>query len=186
MPFTINTGSLDGLSAAVHAIRDEVSTTRVLVDGVVAGTPAASKALVLNSAGGIGAFRETGRNLRTQAAPAAKTVTAALTAAEIMSGLITANEGTTNPATYTMPIGSLIETALLAAFPGLATHDSFDFTIVNISTVAGEDVTVEGDTGTTAIGNMTIASNAAVTDQSWGTFRVRRTAANTYSFYRIG
>jgi hypothetical protein len=38
MPFTINTGSLDGLSAALHAVRDEVSATRALVDDVVAGT----------------------------------------------------------------------------------------------------------------------------------------------------
>lgn len=156
------------------------------LSGVTAGTPLASKALVLDSALGIGAFRQTGRNLRTQATPAAKTTTTTLTAAEIMAGLITANQGAAGAATYTMPLGTDLETALIAAFPGLANDDSFDVTIVNISTNAAEDVTVAGNTGTTAVGNMTIASNAAVTDQAWGTFRFRRTSANNYSFYRIG
>ena len=153
---------------------------------VTAGTPEASKALVLNSALGIGAFRETGRNLRKQAAAAAKTTSTTLTAAEIMAGLITANQGAAGAATYTLPLGADLETALIAVFPGLANDDSFDFTIVNISTNAAEDVTVAGDTGMTAVGNLTIASNAAVADQAWGTFRVRRTGANAYSFYRVG
>lgn len=156
-----------------------------VLDGVTPGTAAPGKANVLDSAGGLTAFRS-GRNLRTQGAPAAKTVTATLTAAEIIAGLLTANPGGSAVATYTMPLGTDIETALLALFPGLATGDSFDFSITNISTDAAEDVTVAGNTGTTAVGNMTIASNAAVTDQAWGTFRVRRTGANAYSFYRIG
>src|SRR5574341_156151 len=118
--------------------------------------------------GTIGPVRETGRNLRKQAAPAAKTTTTTLTAAEIIAGLLTANQGGAGAATYTMPLGTDLETALLALFPGLSNDDSFDFTIVNISTNATEDVTVAGNTGTTAVGNMTIASNAAVTDQAWG------------------
>ena len=170
------------LATGVTASAAEIN----VLDGVTPGTPIASGALVTDAAVGVGAFRETGRNLRVQAAPAAKTTTTTLTAAEIMAGLLTANQGAAGAATYTLPLGSDLETALLVAHPGLATNDSFDFTIVNISTNAAEDVTVAGNTGTTAVGNMTIASNAAVTDQAWGTFRVRRTGANTYSVYRIG
>lgn len=117
------------------------------------------------------------------AAPAAKTTTATLTAAELLGGLITANQGAAGAATYTTPTGTQVQAALPTDF---ATGDSFDFSIVNISTNAAEDVTVAGDTGMTAVGNMTIASNAAVGDQAWGTFRVRKTGNNAFSFYRIG
>lgn len=115
-------------------------------------------------------------------APVAKTTTTTLTAAEILGRLITANQGGGAAATYTMPLGTDLE----AAFPTLGINEAFEFTIVNISTVAAEDVTVAGNTGMTAVGNMTIASNAAVADQAWGTFRVRKTAPATFSFYRVG
>jgi hypothetical protein len=157
----------------------------VALTGITAGTPAASKALVLNSALGIGAFRETGRNLRTQAAPTALTVSATLTAAAMIAGLVTGNQGAAGAATYTTDTGTLIETALLAAFPGLANDDSFDFTVINISTVAAETITIAaGASGVTLVGDMTLAA-VAVGDESSGTFRVRRTAANTYSIYRL-
>lgn len=155
-----------------------------VLDGVVAGTPAASKAVVLNSAVGIGAFRETGRNLRKQAAQAAKTTSVTLTAAEIMAGLITGNQGGGAAATYTLPLATDLETALLAAHPGLANEDSFDFTIINISTVAAEIITLATNTGWTLVGDLTIAPLIAG-DQSCGTFRVRRTAADTYTAYRL-
>lgn len=187
----ITVKNADGTETAISltelaALNDIAAADLAKIDGITNGTAAAGKALVADANVGVGAFRESGRNLRKQAAPAAKTTTTTLTAAEIMAGLLTANQGAAGAATYTMPLGTDLETALIAAFPGLQNDDSFDFTIVNISTVAAEDVTVAGNTGTTAVGNMTIASNAAVTDQAWGTFRVRRTAADTYSFYRIG
>ena len=116
-------------------------------------------------------------------APAAKTTSATLTAAEILGGLLTAAQGASGAATYTMPTGTDLQAALPTDF---TTGDSFDFSIVNISTDAAEDVTVAGGVGTTAVGNMTIASNAAVGDQAWGTFRVRKTGTNAFSFYRIG
>ncbi len=172
--------------AELKSINDLAGADLAKIDGITNGTPAAAKALVLDANLGIGAFRQTGRNLRTQAAPAAKTTTTTLTAAEIIAGLLTANQGGGAAATYTMPLGTDLETALIAAHPGLQNDDSFEFTIVNISTNAAEDVTVAGNTGTTAVGNMTIASNAAVADQAWGTFRVRRTGQNLYSFYRVG
>lgn len=116
-------------------------------------------------------------------APAAKTTTTTLTAAEILGGLLTANQGAAGAASYTAPLGTDLAAALPTDF---ATGDSFDFTIVNISTNAAEIVTVVGNTGTTAVGNMTIAANGATTSQAWGTFRVRQTGSGTFSFYRIG
>ncbi len=157
-----------------------------VLDSAVAGTPAASKALVADANVGVGSHREKGTNLYKQAAPAAKTTAVTLTAAEIFAGLLTANQGGGAAANYQMPAGADIETALLAAHAGLQNDDSFDFTIVNISANAAEDITLTTNTNITLVGNVTIASNAAVTDQAWGTFRVRRTAANTYSVYRVG
>lgn len=156
------------------------------IDGITNGTPAASKALVADANIGVGAFRETGRNLRKQAAPAAKTVAVTLTAAEIMAGLLTANQGGAAAANYTLPLATDLETALVAAHPGLQNDDSFDFALVNISTVAAEDITIVTNTGWTLAGNMVVASNDAATSISWGMFRARRTGANAYSLYRIG
>jgi hypothetical protein len=129
-----------------------------------------------------GAVRTLSVALYTQSAPAAKTTTTTLTAAELLGGLITANQGAAGAATYTMPLG----TDLAAALPAdLAVGDSFQFSIINISTNAAEIVTVAGNTGTTAVGNMTIAANGATTSQSSGTFVVRNTGAGTFSFYKI-
>lgn len=167
--------SLNNLSAASLA----------KINGVTNGTPAAGKALVADASVGIGAFRFSARNLQKQAAPAAKTTAVTLTAAEIMVGLITANQGGAAAANYTLPLASALETALLLVHPGLANDDSFDFALVNISTVAAEDITVVTNTGMTLVGSMVVASNAAATDISSATFRVRRTGANAYSVYRL-
>lgn len=169
--------------AELAALNDLVAADLQKIDGITNGTPANSKALVLNASLGIGAFRETGRNLRTQAAAAAKTTSVTLTAAEIIAGLLTGNQGAAGAATYTLPLGTDIETALIASFPGLANDDSFDFSIINISTVAAEIITVATNTGLTLVGDLTIAPVIAG-DQSSGTFRCRRTAANTYTVYR--
>lgn len=123
-----------------------------------------------------------------QGAPTAMTTTATISSAAILGRLITASQGGSAAATYTMPTGAVFAAAADAVLGtgNWPTNYAIEFTIVNISTDASEDVTVAGATGMTAVGNTTIASNAAVGDQAWGTFRVRRTAAATFSFYRVG
>lgn len=126
-------------------------------------------------------------NFRYQADPVAMTTTATVTTAAMLGGLITANQGAAGAATYTLPTGAVFDAAATAALKRkIKINDAFTFTIVNISTNGAEDVTVAGGTGMTAVGNMTIASNAAVADQAWGTFLVRKTAEETFSFYRVG
>lgn len=172
--------------AELAAVNNVGATDLQKIDGITNGTPAASKALVLNSALGIGAFREAGRNLRTQAAQAAKTTSVTLTAAEIMAGLITGNQGGGAGATYTLPLATDLETALLAAHPGLANDDSFDFHVINISTVGAEDITIATNTGWTLVGSMLVIEQAAGNPGgSNGMFRARRTGANAYTLYRI-
>ena len=116
-------------------------------------------------------------------APAALTTTTAITAAQVVGGLITANQGGAGAATYTFPTGTQLAAALPAAF---TTGDSFYFHAVNISTNAAEDVTFAGDTGTTMVGNVTMAANSGVTELSWATFLIRMTGANAFSLYRVG
>ena len=120
----------------------------------------------------------------TQAAPAAKTTSTTLTAAELLGGLITGNQGAAGAAAYTLPLATDLETALLALRPDLVNNDAFDFGVINISTVAAETITMTTNTGWTLVGDMVLAANATG-DESVGRFRARRTAANTYTLYRV-
>ncbi len=112
----------------------------------------------------------------------AMTTTATISTAAILGGMITANQGAAGAATYTLPTGTILSAALPST---LAVGGSVDFTIVNISTNAAEDVTVAGDTGTTMKGNLFIPSNDANTTHSFGTFRAIKTGTNTFDVYRV-
>lgn len=121
-----------------------------------------------------------------QGAPAAKTTSTTLTAAELLGFLLTSNQGAAGAATYTLPLASDLETAFAAAKGALAVNDGFDFTVINISTNAAEDATIATNTGWTLVGNMVVESNEATAQKGpQGTFRVRRTAANAYTLYRV-
>lgn len=116
-----------------------------------------------------------------QSAPTALTTTATLTAAQLATKLFTANQGGGAAATYTLPTGTLMD----AAFGNFRTDSAFDFSLVNISTVAAEDVTIAAGTGWTVVGSMVVASNDAATSISAGTFRARKTGTATWTLYRI-
>ncbi len=75
-----------------------------------------------------------------------------------------------------------MQSALPADF---ATNDSFDFSIINTSTVDAEDATLGAATGFTIVGSSDIPAHSAATIQSSGLFRARKTAANTFVAYRI-
>ncbi len=116
-----------------------------------------------------------------QGAPAAKTTSATLTAAEVKTGIITVNQGAAGASAQQLPDG----TAMDAAFPDAAVGDAFDFSVINISTVAAESASLTTNAGWTLVGNMDIAANNAATTKSAGRFRARRTAAATWSLYRL-
>lgn len=119
--------------------------------------------------------------LETQIAPTALTTSVTLTAAQLSVGLLTSNQGAGGAPTYTLPTGTLMD----ATFTNCKVDSSFDFSLVNISTVAAEDATIAAGTDFTVVGSMVVASNAAATDKSAGRFRARRTATNTWVLYRI-
>lgn len=117
----------------------------------------------------------------TQGAPTAKTVTAAITAAELVTGIITTT-GATGPSVHQLPTGTL----LLAACPGFAPNDSFDFSIINTGTGANDDATITVNTDVTIVGNPTAGSLTDATIISGSArFRARYTTGVTWIVYRI-
>ena len=87
---------------------------------------------------------------------------------------------TTAAATYTLPTATACE----AEFSSFATDDAFDFSIVNVATGATFIITVAAGAGWTLSGSARVDANAG-TAQAQGRFRARRTAANTFTLYRI-
>ena len=117
-----------------------------------------------------------------QPAPAATTNTATLTAAELLTGIISGTP--TAAAIYTLPTGALLETALLAIHPGLANDDAFDFSVINHG-AAGFTITLAGAAGFVVTGGGSRIVQDSTTATSAGRFRVRRTGANAYQLYRL-
>lgn len=190
IPYEVGSGVVSAATQRQNALRNITGSATftiaqfTVLDNVTAGTAAASKALVLDANKQVGQFVNSLGYIK-QAAPAAKTTSTTLTAAELLGRLLTGNQGGGAAATYTLPLATDLETAIAAQVP--AQNDlAFDWTLINLSVVAAEDITIATNTGWTLVGKMTVESNDAVTSDARGTFRVRRTAANTYTLYRVG
>jgi|GEM_PF-846727 len=118
-----------------------------------------------------------------QGAPTAKTTSATLTAAEVLAGIITVNQGAGATSALTLPLATAMDTAL----PGFAAGDAFDFSVINISTVDAEDASVATNTGWTLVGSMDVPANnsSSVTNNCSGRFRARKTGAGAWTLYRL-
>lgn len=116
-----------------------------------------------------------GLQFGTQAAPVAKTTSGTLTAANLLVGMVTVNQGAGANSNQQLPLGSAMQTALPSTF---GTNNYFDFSIVNTG-AASETATLTVNT------NFTIEGGAVVQPSASATFRVRKTAANTFVAYRI-
>lgn len=114
-------------------------------------------------------FNSSGVSLTAQGAPASITTTATLTGAQVLGGLINTT-GTTY--TVTMPLGTSLDTALV----GCPTDFAFNFSVIN---TASGTITMAVNTGITSLGSLSISTGTSAT------YRVRKTAANTFVMYRI-
>jgi hypothetical protein len=124
-----------------------------------------------------------GLQFGTQAAPVAKTVTGTLTAANLLVGIITVNQGAGEISTQTLPTGTQMEAALPATF-GVDSY--FDFSIINTSTVDAEDAALASPGASfTIVGSADIPAHSGITIPSSARYRVRKTATNTFVAYRI-
>lgn len=95
---------------------------------------------------------------------------ATLTIAELLTGIIEYTGGVAN---LTLPTGANIDAGILS---GLAANRAFDFCVIN--TGAGT-ATILTAAGLTLVGTMTVAAGESAQ------LRVRKTAANTFTVYRI-
>jgi phage tail protein X len=130
-----------------------------------------------NGAGGyqVGPGNRAETVMGAMAAPQTATATATLTAAQIVNQMLVANPGT-SAATYTLPLGTAIDTAV----PNATVGSTFDLAIVNIGTSSGA-VTLAVNTGVTDGGNA-LTAVAVTTSQM---FRFRKTGDGTYVVYRL-
>ncbi len=134
-----------------------------------------------NGSGVNGVVRESGVVLRSQGTPAAATTSATLTAANVLTGIITVNQGGAGASAQQLPLATAMDTAL----PTSAAGDAFDFSVINISTVAAEAASLTTNTGWTLVGDMDIIANSASTTKSSGRFRAVKTSAGAWVLYRL-
>jgi hypothetical protein len=120
--------------------------------------------------------------IKTQGSPTAKTVSATLTAAEILAGIITVNQQAAGTSALQLCTGTALDAAVSAS---MAAGDAFDISVINISTVGAEDASITTNTGMTLVGDMNFSANDAVTARSSGILRFRKTGSNTFSVYRL-
>ena len=111
------------------------------------------------------------------AAPATATVTATLTTAQLLAGILLGSPGAV-AAAYTTPTGTAIDAALTNAKTG----STFDLCIINVDGSGSGVITLTGGTGVTVVGLATVVATAG-TAQVW---RFRRTGTATWVAYRYG
>jgi hypothetical protein len=108
-----------------------------------------------------------------QPTPTALTASATLTTAQIQTQIIQVTSATA--VALTMPTGTVIDGAIA---PIIDVNTAIDFYIINIGSASGA-VTLSGATGSTLVGSGAVAISTSAF------FRLRRTALNTYSLYRL-
>ena len=109
-----------------------------------------------------------------QAAPVAMTTVAEMTEAAFRSGIIVGNPTAGNTA-YSFPAGADMDAN---APHELVIGSSFDLTIIN-EAGGGNTITLTGSTGVTIVGV------ALIPVTSSATYRVRKTAADTFIAYSL-
>jgi hypothetical protein len=110
--------------------------------------------------------------LRGQGTPGALNATGALTAAMILSGLVTTTVAAA--VTATLPTGAVLDAAV-----EMEIGESFDWSVLS-HTGANTFTVTAAASGHTVLGTMAVATVTS------GVFRTRKTAAATYVTYRVG
>lgn len=110
-------------------------------------------------------------------APVSITATATLTPAQVLNGLILANNGVTSQQTYTLPTVAQLE-AVLVNSDRVGT--SFTFRLVNLGTSSGTAVVAAG-TGWTVTGSLTMT----IPVTTGATMVARKTGDGAWILYRV-
>jgi hypothetical protein len=135
--------------------------------------------MALPSIGGgrqVGDGNESEIVLGTQVAPATATTTATLTVTQLATGYILASPGS-SAAAYTLPTGALMD----AAFVNMKVNSSFDIVVVNVDGSGSGAITMTAGTGWTVNEGGTNSNVLAATTGLTRSYRIRKTAAATYT-----
>jgi hypothetical protein len=127
--------------------------------------------------------RQSPRTVYTQLTPIAYTTSQTALATDLMNGLITGTHTAGTTQTYTLPTGTLTDTA-----SGLQINQGFEWTLINLSVAAVDTVTIAAGSGHTIVGSAVVQSSHASTGGLYGNaarFFSRKTAANTFVTYRL-
>lgn len=180
-PLTLGVNLLMG---APGITANTAGTSVTVQGGTSTGTGAGASVFLIPGTVGTGAAGGVflrGARYFLQAAPTTKTTSTTLTAAELLTGTIQGNQGAGAAASYQLPLASDLQTACSA---NATTNDTIEFGVMNLSTVAAEDITITTNTGWTLQGNMVIESNDSDRARSSAVFWARRTGTNTFTLMR--
>jgi hypothetical protein len=158
----------------------------------VFGTYTGGATIQIEAAGGLPVFYEVGTDpvvkqgrleSGVQVTPTAKTIAVTLTAAELLTNIITGTHAAGATAAYTLPTGTLLD-----ASSTFLVDEYFDWSLINLSAAAADTITITAGQDHTIVGNPIVQSANASTGGIYGNsalWRTRKTAANTFVSYRI-
>jgi len=109
--------------------------------------------------------------------PVSITATATLTVAQVLNGLILANNGVTSAQTYTLPTVADLEAVLINS-DRIGT--TFSFRVVNLGTSSGTAI-ISAGTGWTVTGSLTMTIPTTTGAQ----MVARKSAAGAWTLYRV-
>lgn len=109
--------------------------------------------------------------------PVSITATATLTVAQVLNGLILANNGVTSAQTYTLPTVADLE-AVLVNSDRIGT--TFSFRVVNLGTSSGTAI-ISAGTGWTVTGSLTMT----IPVTTGAEMVARKSAAGAWTLYRV-
>ena len=109
--------------------------------------------------------------------PVSITATATLTVAQVLNGLILANNGVTSAQTYTLPTVADLEAVLVNSD---RIDTTFTFRVVNLGTSSGTAI-ISAGTGWTVSGSLTMTIPVTTGAQ----MVARKTAAGAWTLYRV-
>jgi hypothetical protein len=117
---------------------------------------------------------------RAQPTPSAMTVTATITPALMLTGLIVGTHAAGATQTYTLPAGATLDAAL-----EMDVDESIDWALINASGAAADTITVaQAGADHTIVGAAVVVSaNGAPANTAM--YRTRKTAADTFVTYRL-
>lgn len=117
---------------------------------------------------------------RFQPTPTAMTVTASITPAGLLSGLIIGTHAAGATQTYTLPAGATLD----AAFE-LDINESVDWALINASAAAADTITVAQAGADHTIVGAAVVVSANGSPANTAMYRTRKIAADTFVTYRL-